>query len=89
MDKTMEKLLFFNKTGSDLIRKGLEIDEKSGNFEVNLIIKFKIQNLKFKKKENKEGAIDYYKLGMQEFQKGFNIKLEGNQSFFVLIIMKP
>jgi hypothetical protein len=32
MDKTMEKLLFFNKTGYDLIKKGLEIDEKSGRF---------------------------------------------------------
>ena len=26
----MEKLLYFNKTGYELIRKGLEIDEKLG-----------------------------------------------------------
>lgn len=32
MDKTMESLLHYNKSGSDYVRKGLEIDETSSKF---------------------------------------------------------
>jgi hypothetical protein len=85
MDASVEQLVYFNKTGYELMDKALKIDEN------------KLSNLKYNSKRrkkqqqksmfflisviNKEGAIEYYRLGLLEFQKGLAIKLKGNLKF--------
>ena len=86
MDVSMQNLLKYHKAGTEYIRTALSIDENCGNLThrrqepthtcrwlLNLISRLLWT-------EKKDEAVNYYKLGIEEFLLGLSIKVEGAEA---------
>ena len=89
LDPEIRDLLHFHKKGTEYIKQALSIDENSSQqiifFNKTCIINIFSFNLQVNFfhlliKDRKEDAINYYKLGIEEFMLGLNVKIDQNNA---------